>query len=70
MKKFQNLGRSLTKDEQKKISGGNVVCISCSGGDTLCAGSSTWTCTDTGYSAIMCGNMSTGEIKHYSCHQQ
>ena len=70
MKKFQNLGRSLTKEQQKKITGGNVVCISCIGGDTLCAGSSTWTSTDTGYGGILCANLGTMEMKSYSCNEE
>lgn len=57
MKNFQNLGKSLTKTEQRKISGGNVVCISCAVQETtLCAGSNSWECVDTGYGGIQCAN--------------
>ncbi len=68
MKHFQNLGRSLTKNEQKKIGGGRAVCITCPIQETtLCAGSNSWECKDTGYQAIQCANFATGEIKNYAC---
>lgn len=70
MKKFEHLGKSLTKVQQKKINGGNVACISCGGGETLCAGSRNWTCRSVGYGSIQCGNMSTMEVKTYSCHDE
>jgi hypothetical protein len=38
MKKFESLGKSLTKAQQKKITGGGgYICISCPGNNTLCA---------------------------------
>lgn len=61
MNKMQNLGRSLTKNEQKKIFGGNEVeeiggegCIKVGAtckqsDDKCCTGSSCGGCADTGY---------------------
>lgn len=33
MKKLQNLGRALNKEEQKKIIGGRIVVCTCNGSD-------------------------------------
>jgi len=39
MKKLQNLGKQLTKDEQKKITGGaRVVCACADGTAYICVG--------------------------------
>ena len=67
MKKFQNLGRELSRNEQKKITGGNVACIECGGSTgTLCAGSSNHTCSSTS-SVITCTNNGTGTVSEYRC---
>jgi hypothetical protein len=52
MKKFENLGKSLTKEEQKKINGGyEGGCGTCSStADTCNAGCQCTGCPDIGYS--------------------
>lgn len=64
MKKFETLGRSLSKHDQKRIIGGNVVCISCSDGSTLCAGNSNYTCSG-GASTVSCTSGNNTVV--YSC---
>ena len=63
MKKFQSLGKSLTKDEQKKIIGGDEAVDpiddgggacrksgeTCSTNKPCCSGLTCSGCTDTGY---------------------
>lgn len=49
MKKFETLGRSLTKDEQKKINGGDE-CVDCGGGGEAGCGT-----------GISCANKAAGD---------
>jgi len=55
MKKIQSLGRSLTKQEQKMITGGGCT-VSCANGTNLnvsCSGGGTPTCYSNG---VECGS--------------
>lgn len=63
MKKFEQLGKSLSKLEQKKIKGGDyggygmTVCTLCDEQTQhfMCTTEPDgWTCTDTGYKSIVC----------------
>jgi hypothetical protein len=62
MKKIQSLGRSLSKGEQQKISGGALVCVCANGAAWICVGWQTFCqndailyCAHNGDGA-MCGN--------------
>jgi len=56
MKRFENLGAQLlTKEQQKKVSGGNMICVCgdgtafiCSGNSLLCEISALKTCANRG----------------------
>jgi len=64
MKKFENLGRNLTKNEQKKISGGAWSC-SCSGGQV-----GSWTYTSTPTTQGMINDINTYCTYGGSCSQE
>lgn len=64
MKKFQNLGRSLTKDEQKKLLGGAWSC-SCSGGQP-----GSWYYENTPTVPQMIADINTYCSSGGSCHQE
>ncbi len=77
MKKFENLGRKLSKEEQKKILGGSKVwhCGGCAGlppaHNTVCVLlDSAWDCQDLdgyGGNALFCGNSNTMETQIFAC---
>ena len=52
MKKSIYVGRQISRHEQKHVVGGNVVCIPCPGGNTLCAGGRTTNCNQTWNDAV------------------
>lgn len=75
MKKIQGLGTALTKDEQKKISGGGQMVCTCSGtmltvvcsyssfgGALSCSANAVKYCNGQGYSSVSC-NYGSGPQK-------
>ncbi len=69
MKKFEGLGRKLSKGEQKKVVGGDNVCVSCPGGDVMCATESSGCTAFQEYREIWCTSGS-GRPTVYRCPQQ
>ncbi len=69
MKKFETLGRSLSKGEQKRIVGGDNVCVSCSGGNVMCAPQSSGCTAFQEYGEIWCSSGS-GHPTVYRCNEQ
>jgi hypothetical protein len=75
MKKLQNFGRVLSKEEQKKITGGYMsVCVSCGGSTGVACASvlSDWDCQgDDATGSIICSNAQSGEYfwTRYCCPQ-
>jgi hypothetical protein len=68
MKKLQHLGRTLSKEEQRKISGGRIMVCTCTGSDMdtvvcgcvgfsqcfNCGVAAAKYCTSKGYSGMAC----------------
>jgi hypothetical protein len=66
MKKIQSLGKVLSKEEQKKIMGGDTTCALCLGGNVMCTGGN---CTAVDYDGLYCFS-SSGNLSYWPCPQQ
>ncbi|HEU5164577.1 MAG TPA: hypothetical protein VFU29_03510 [Chitinophagaceae bacterium] len=65
MKKLEDLGKKLSKEEQKKIAGGNATCVLCSGGNVMCTSGD---CVGEDYDGLYCIS-SSGNLTYYACVQ-
>lgn len=70
MKKFESLGRILTKDEQKKFLGGmqnpvDAACVDCGGGHLMCGDGNRCIAVEMDHQ-LYC-TASNGNLVVYSC---
>lgn len=68
MEKNINVGRKLSRSEQKQVIGGNAACMTCGNGMTYCHGGRNSYCVTNYTSYVIC--TTGGVTTAYTCPQQ